>query len=314
MSGTKSPSETDPQTSPLVKEQLVEDLKNLGLQKGDLLHAKISLRAIGRIDGGAATLLAAILEVIGPEGTLVSDSFIPMYPLPLTAEQAENVAHDQSPTYAGAFCRSMVQHPDMVRSQHPVQKGVAIGARASDLMLNHTDQSPAYDPLHRMALEGAKHITIGKDVVGVGTTHVAQNLLELKQDIPKYGLNYRNSAGEVVLFEINWVGGCGNGFPKFFPLYEKGGGILVRGPVGAADSMITDMKKTLDIELATLAETPAFFFCDDPGCTYCRLSWEFSTGKEPIVLLSRFLKSWRQKSAGALLMSVKSWLKRRLGA
>ncbi len=102
------------------RSQLVDDLRLLGIKSGDLLHAKISLRSVGWIEGGAGTLLDAILEVLGPEGTLVSDAFIPMYPLPLSKDNAGIIATDQSATYAGAFCRAMVEHPSMVRSQHPV--------------------------------------------------------------------------------------------------------------------------------------------------------------------------------------------------
>ncbi len=294
----------------LGKDQLVADMKNLGLEKGDLLHAKISLRAIGRVDGGAATVLDAILEVLGPDGTLVSDSFILMHPLPLAPDEERVIVDDHSPTYAGAFCRAMINHPDMVRSKHPVQKGVAIGPRAIDLMHNHTDQSPAYDHLHRMALAGAKHISIGPNVVGVGTTHIAQNLLNLKQHNDPVGVYYRNADGKVVPFQQNWVGGCGNGFPKFFPLYEEGGGIICRGKVGQAESVITDMKTTLEIELKELADNPAFFLCDDPGCTSCRLSWEFSSSKSQVVLFSRLMRAVRQDSPAGLVRRIRSWISR----
>ena len=53
------------------REQLAADLRSLGLQRGQDLLIHCSLRQVGRIDGGAATLLNAILEVAGPEATLV---------------------------------------------------------------------------------------------------------------------------------------------------------------------------------------------------------------------------------------------------
>ncbi len=266
---------------------------------------------MGWVEGGARTLLDALVEVLGPEGTLVSDAFIPMYPLPLTHEDAKKISDDNSPTYAGAFCAAMIQHPEMVRSRHPVQKGVAIGAMANDLMLSHSESSPAYEPLQRMALAGGKHLSIDRNVIGVGTTHVAQNLLDLQQKTSPLGINYLDDQGNIALFKINWVGGCAEGFPKFFPLYEKMGGIVARGNVGKADSVITDMKKTLEIELDKLEKDPAFFLCDNPGCIQCRLTWAFSTGKAPVVYLVRFMKSMRQKSPLALWRSVSNWFARR---
>lgn len=294
------------------REELAEDLRRLGIQQGDLLHAKVSMRAVGPVDGSAATLVAAILDVLEPNGTLVSDAFIPIYSLPLSRENAEIIAHDKSKTYAGAFCAAMINHPRMVRSQHPIQKGVAIGAKAEQLMMGHTPEHPAYDHLNKMAQTGAKHITIGGKVVGVGTTHVAQNLLNLEQKTDRAGINYCNPEGEVTLFEKNWVGGCGNGFPKFFPLYRQGGAILAEGSVGQAQCMVTDMNKTLEIELEKLEKCPSFFFCNDPVCTYCRLSWEFSTGKAPVVLFRRFLRQARNKSLAGVWTSFTNWIQRKL--
>ena len=160
-------------------------------------------------------------------------------------------------------------------------------------MLKHTDKSPAYDPLHKMSMMDAKHITIGNKVVGVGTTHVAQNLLGFKQKGRPLGINHLDENGEVVLFRKNWAGGCGNGFPNFFPLYEKGGAILARGKIGQANAMVTSMKATLDIELDKLSQDPTFFFCGERSCVSCNLTWEFSKGNRFVVYSCRALDKLR---------------------
>jgi len=275
--------ETDQKREGTTRSLLVDDLRSLGIERGDLLHAKVSMHSIGWVEGGADAVLQAVLQVLGPQGTLVSDAFVAAHPLPLSREAARRLSDERSPTYAGAFCTAMIEHPDMVRSRHPIQKGVAIGALAERLMLDHTADSPAYDPLHELAQAGAKHISIGRKVVGVGTTHVAQNLLGLRQRHAQIGVNYRDGRGEVVLFRKNWAGGCGNGFPRFIPLYREQGAILAEGRVGRAWSMVTDMGRTLEVELERLRQDATFFLCDDPACVSCRLTWEFSTGTRPAV-------------------------------
>ena len=52
------------------RDQLAADLRSLGLRRGQDLLIHCSLRQSGRIDGGAAALLSAILDVAGPEATL----------------------------------------------------------------------------------------------------------------------------------------------------------------------------------------------------------------------------------------------------
>ncbi len=267
---------------PIDKERLVKDLKALGVRRGDLLNVKVSMSSIGYVVGGAKTLIDALLEVVDSKGTIVTDSFVNAYPLPLSKRNALRVADRFTPSYAGALANAMLYHPNAYRSTHPVQCFVAIGVQAKELMANHIPESYAYDVLRVMAQSGeGRNLKLGTDekVVGVGTTHVAIGLLKLHQNRPRAGVNYYDyKTGQIRTFERNWSGACSKGLINFIPLYRKVGAILSEGKVGNADSKITDMKKTLEIELETLSRDPSFFFCDDPACKGCRLTWDFSTG------------------------------------
>ena len=277
------------------KEELIADLKKGGIPEGALLHLKVSLRAIGKIEGGAQTLLDALLATVGDEGTLVIDSFITSYPLPLNKEDAKKISSEKSPSYAGALANVMIQHPDMVRSKHPIQRFTAIGKLAHELMDNHTPESGAYDVLSRMAEMGAVNLSVGRKTIGVGTTHVAIEKSGLSKKIPPMGVNYIDPDGNIKLFRVNWNGGCGRGFPKFIPLYEKAG-CLKWIKVGNADAVLTDMAGTLRVEMEKLREDPSFFFCDDPTCKDCRLNWKHSTGNYFKVKYYSLLKILKDRS------------------
>lgn len=259
------------------KEDLLRDLKNAGIPKGTLLHLKVSLRSIGKIEGGAETLLEALLETVGADGTLVVDSFITSYPLPLSKENSKIISTKTSPSYAGALANVMIKHPQSVRSYHPIQRFTAIGPLAHELMDKHTFQSGGYDVMARMADMNALNLSVGRKTVGVGTTHVAVEKMGFKKKRSGMGINYLNDKGKIELFEVNWNGGCSRGFYKFLPLYEKAG-CLKRVKIGGADAVLTDMRGTLEVEINKLKEDPAFFFCDDPTCKDCQLNWEHSTG------------------------------------
>jgi len=55
----------------LSTERLVDDLRGLGVKPGDTLMPHVSLRAIGPLDGGPATLLDALGQAVGDAGTLI---------------------------------------------------------------------------------------------------------------------------------------------------------------------------------------------------------------------------------------------------
>ena len=287
--------DSQPSIEPIDKRHLVKDLRALGVRQGDLLNVKVSMDSIGYVVGGSKTLIDALLEAVGPKGTIVSDAFIMSYPLPLSKRSARRISDMFTPSYAGALANAMLYYPNAFCSRHPIQRFVAIGGRAKELMANHTPESYAYDVLRVMAQSGGgRNLKLGTDekVVGVGTTHVAIGLLKLHQNRPRAGVNYYDyETGRIRSFEMNWSGACSEGLINFIPLYRKAGAILSEGKVGNADSKITDMKKTLEAELETLSKDPSFFFCNDPGCLECRLSWDFSTGS---VLAAKFHKLVRR--------------------
>ncbi len=278
------------------KETLVKDLRNLGVKNGDLLYIKASMRSLGRIEGGANTFIDATLDVVGKEGTIVVSSFVKVKPLSYLKRHKELVYDINTASYAGAVGNAIMKYPNVELSRHPVQKFAAIGKMAKKLMGDHTEESYAYDPLRVMAEIGGKGLIVGKDVIGVGTTHVVMGLLGYKQRRPKVGVRYKDDSGNVKIFQLDWAGMCSDGFHKFFPEYDKvPGTIISEAKVGNAVTKLTDMQKTMEIELKILGENPYFFMCRDKDCFCCRLSWDFSTGR-PLSFLLRNLFKFNRKN------------------
>ncbi len=263
----------------ITKEKLIEDIRKANITKGDILNLKISLKSIGWVEGGAGTVISAFLEVIGPEGTIVTDSFVNVKSWK-NLKREIYLTDDKTSSYAGAVANAMLKHPQVRRSKHPIQKFAIIGKYANDFAENHTADSYAYDVLRRMAELGAKNIRLGdpNKVVGVGTTQVAIGLLKYQQKRLKYGVHYLDSKGQKNLFLVNWAGGCVAGFNKLLPEYKKIGAFIYEGKVGQADIIVSDMKKTLDWEVQEGKKNPQFFFCNNPACIDCQLTWKFSTG------------------------------------
>lgn len=151
---------------PVDRDQLTADLRALGLRRGQNLLVHCSLSRIGRVDGGAATVLSAILEVAGPSATLVVPTETTWNSLTSNAfraateglDDAERTRHiaampgfDPTSTPSagmGALAEYVRTRPAAHRSSHPQTSFAAIGpeARAStsihDLDCHLGDRSP----------------------------------------------------------------------------------------------------------------------------------------------------------------------------
>ncbi len=261
-------------------DEMVEGFKKLGIKEGDILNLKISLKSIGKVERGADGVVESLLNVVGESGTLVTESFVNTYYFPRMAG-SKAVTTEKTKSYAGAVANALIKRDDCFFSKHPIQRFAAIGARAEELMNNHTPDSEAYNVLEEMSRYGGKNLRVGgfDKVIGVGTTHVAITKLRLRQKRIKSGVLYQDNQGNLKKFMINWPGGCASGFNKMLQGYLPNLSKVQKGFIGNAECLVTDMEETLNYELQLFKEKPNSFFCENPYCVDCRISWKFSKEK-----------------------------------
>lgn len=273
----------------VTKQQLVQELKKLGVERGDILNVKVSMKSIGRVEDGPNGLINALMEAVGPEGTIVTDSFMTAYPLPLSKQHAHKVSRQSSASYAGALANAMISYPGASRSPHPIQKFVSVGKRAKEITQKHTMDKMAYALLNDIASLGAKNLKIGRDekVPGVGTTHVAIETLGVKRKRPRTGTMYETKHGSIELYEVNWAGGCEAAWLKFYPEYERIGAVLGSGFIGQGPAKLTSMQKTLEWEINTIKADSKVLLCGRSDCRTCQVEWEFSEGSALLCAIRR---------------------------
>ena len=263
----------------LTKEIIIRDLKALGVQEGDLLLVTCAMSEIGWVEGGTKTFLDAVLEIVGEQGGVLSYAFTPLYHLPLKPEDARLVFDRHSDPQAGSFVNLMMHHPNAIRSTHPSCSYLGIGKAIHKILRNHKPSSFAYQPsLELTKVKNGKNLKVGtiQKMPGTVSIHPTQNILKLKnRTLGKYGVNYRDENGKIKLFKRDYVGGCSRGFGNFFTPYREAGAVS-EGQVGNAESMLVELKRTIEIDKAILGRDPGFFFCNDPFCHSCRVTWDFS--------------------------------------
>lgn len=127
-------------TRPVVtKADLVRDLKKMGVNPGDLLFVHSSLKSLGFVEGGPETVISALLEAVGAEGTVM----LPTYYMPgggiLSTCQIPNYEFDPRVhgSNMGALPDAFLKFPDVHRSIHPTHSVSAIGKHAKYLTEAH---------------------------------------------------------------------------------------------------------------------------------------------------------------------------------
>jgi len=111
---------------PITKKRFISDLQKLGIKKGMNLLVHSSLKRIGKIKGGAETIIDILLELIGPKGTLMAPTHTWN-----TVGSHQPVFHvDKTPSHVGYFTEALRKRKDAVRSLHPCHSVVAVGPKA----------------------------------------------------------------------------------------------------------------------------------------------------------------------------------------
>ena len=72
---------------PLRQKDLIDGLKGLGLERGAAIEVHSSLSSMGFVEGGAQTVIQALMEVAGKEGAIVMSAYLVTPLLPLTEEE-----------------------------------------------------------------------------------------------------------------------------------------------------------------------------------------------------------------------------------
>jgi len=113
---------------------LAADFVQLGLRPDTVVMVHSSLGQIGWTDGGPVTVIEALLEVLGPQGTLVLPAESPQLGRPGNKDVFDP---QTTPTTMGAIPEAFRSYPGTRRSSHPLVSVCANGNRAEEITAEH---------------------------------------------------------------------------------------------------------------------------------------------------------------------------------
>jgi len=132
-----------------VEQRIASDLRRLGLVEGGLVMVHSSLSALGHVPGGPETVVRALLQAVGAEGTLLMPALSYRHVGP--NQPTFDVRH--TPSNVGAIPEHFRTRPGTVRSIHPTHSVCGVGPLVDRLFARHDqDRTPcgANSPFRRL--------------------------------------------------------------------------------------------------------------------------------------------------------------------
>lgn len=178
-------------SNPATVGSLVDDLRRLGVEAGDVLMVHSSMSALGFVVGGPQAVCEALLTAVGASGTIAmpsqssdwcepsgwSDPPVPEHWWPTIREQWPAYDPYTTPLRGmGAIASAFLQRRSTVRSAHPRLSVMASGRRAHTIVNHHALEEGFGEgsPLARLYDLDAK-------VLLLGATHEANTSLHLAE-------------------------------------------------------------------------------------------------------------------------------------
>jgi aminoglycoside 3-N-acetyltransferase len=235
---------TPPPTGPLVtRDTVCTQLRALGVTPGETLLVHSSLSSLGWVCGGALAVVQGLLDVLGPEGTLVvptqtGDLSDPaLWSRPPVPEEWWKTIRAAMPAYdplvtpsrgVGVIPETVRTWPGSSRSAHPQTSFAAIGPHARTILDGHAPDCRLGEksPLARLEAMGARVLLLG---AGYGTC-TSFHLAEYRIPAPRVRVGRPGPAGWEVVTEVAI---SSDRFDELGRDFERDR-TVVRGKVGAA--------------------------------------------------------------------------------
>jgi aminoglycoside N3'-acetyltransferase len=278
---------------PRNQNQLARELTALGLRRGDCVMMHSSLSALGPVDGGAETVVDALRDAIGSEGTLIVPAFRDnvwadgenFTNSDCDCDSADGLCHSQQPGFQGVIAEAVRRRRGSLRSCHPTHSWIALGLAARDLLIGHR-QSPTMcgpgNPLEELVRRNGCLLLLGVQVNTVTLWHYYEERLRvpyLGHYWPKQRHHNHCVPGRRIYYE----------FPGIMQDVCRSAGILSTGPVGKSTS---GLMRAADFErfLATV-------MADDPYCMVLRPPQRDSgdLAIDALQKAARMLEAWNRE-------------------
>ncbi len=231
-------------------------LASLGVAPGDVILAHSSLSRFGRVEGGADAVIDALLEAVGPRGTLL----VPTHTW--SAVNAKEPVFDvrRTPSVVGRITEVFRRRPGALRSLHPTHSCAAIGPAQEEMLDGHETQvTPcgSRSPYQRLIERGGTIVFLGVTLQVNTTFHALEEMACVPWLFDRFEMLYVVDYDRIErkVPSRRHADGLRRDYEALEPVLEREGA-LVKGHIGEAGVRVLDAARMADILLPRMAENP----------------------------------------------------------
>jgi len=255
----------------VLKEDIVKELKRIGLKKGDNVMVHTSLKSMGYVCGGASGIIEALIEVVGDEGTIMMPTqswknLDPETGVHWDADESEwQTIRDNWPAYdknltptntMGAVAEMFRQWPGSIRSDHPARSVCARGKNAGFLVDNHSLSNIFGEgsPLSKLYDLNGKVLLLGVGYDKNTSIHLADVRAEYKSkhNCTEHSAIMENGQREWKAYETLFVDG--EDFDDIGAAFEKDTDCVSFGKIGEATIRLMNQRDIVDFSVKWITE------------------------------------------------------------
>lgn len=249
--------------SGVTKERLIDDLKNIGIQKGDSILTHSSLSKIGFVEGGPKTIVDALFDVVGETGTLLFPTFPASGRNKTHLETHPFFDIKNTPSQMGVITEYFRKLDGVYRSFHPTDSVCAKGPLAEFYTNSHFGQLTPYNecsPFRKLCEKRGKILMLGTTLNGACVNlHTLEDAVEFKYpvyDSQIFEIKMIDAEEKVSVMKTkvhNPDYSAKRNCDALKPMFEKEG-VLVNGRVGEAKTMLIDARRMLEVMIKNYNE------------------------------------------------------------
>ncbi len=247
----------------MTKAEVASRLRALGVREGGVLLVHTSFRAVRPVEGGPDGLADALLDALGPRGTLV---------MPAMSDGERVFDPTTTPSVGmGIVAERFRQRPGVVRSTHPGGSFAATGPRAEEICAPQPLEPPhgPESPPGRVAALGGQVLLLGVDHSESTTLHVAEAIARVPYSVAHPCVVGTHADGSPKVVDIHETDHCCMGFRKM-NTWLRADGLQREGVVGHARALLCDARDVVRVAVRALAADPLVFLCArGSGCGEC---------------------------------------------